>query len=237
MAIVPPLPCPDRDPIPRDLCVNLPGGARICVAFPGVVSSNLALVEQMMAQAGAAMAPLAPAFTTINVVLAVVEFAQKIPLLIANPPEFAEALQNLIDAAAELAGIAPPLSIPAMVASMIDVLIVFIQGAIDELATVVTQLQRIASAQAILDNLPSGNVDIELAIGCANNLVDSQLVELQERLASGGAFIEIINLFMQLIGLDPVSPIPGLDEGAEDAIETLQDVVSVLEGVRAAIPL
>jgi hypothetical protein len=235
MAIVPPLPCPDRDPIPRDVCIQMPGGARICVNFPGVISSNLALVEQMMAQAGAAMAPLAPAFVILNTVTAVIDFCKSVATL--NPVEIAEALQKLLDSAAEMAGLAPPLSVPVMLLSMLDVLILFIQGAIDELQTVVAQLQRIASAQAILDNLPDGNVDIELAITCADNLIQSQLTELSERLASGGAFIELVNLFMAMIGLDPVSPIPGLDAGAEDAVESLEEVVRVLEGVRNSIPL
>lgn len=229
--------CPEQTPIERHVCVQLPGGAEVCVVFPGIVSSNLALIEQLMAQSAAAMAPLAPAFTVINVVTAIVEFCQAIPELITNPPGFAEALQKLIDSAADLAGIVPPLSIPVMVASMVDVLILFMQGMVDEIETVAEQIQRITSAQAILDNLPNGNIDIELAIECADDLVNSRLQDLQNRLASGGSFISLINLFMQMIGLNPIEPPAGVELDVTEMVESLENVIKVLVGVRRAIPV
>lgn len=227
--------CPTVDVIARELIARLPGGANVQIAYPGDPPSPLALVQQMMAQASAAMAPLSPAFTTINTVTAVIEFCKSVVTL--NPVEIAEALQTLIDAAAEMASLAPPLSVPAMVVSMLDILLTMLDGMVTELQSIIDYQARIADAQAILDSLPQGNAAIEAAISCANVQIEWKQQNLDESLSSAGGFVDLINLFMSLIGLDPISGLGELDEDSADAIDTLSDLINTIRTIREAIPL
>lgn len=229
--------CPQVEVVDRDLCVTFPGGARVCVQYPGNPPSLLALVQQLMAQATAGMAPLQPAFSAINAILAIVEWAKSVPLLIVDPVEFAEKTQELIDAAAEVASLAPPLSVPAMIVSMLDVLLTMLEGMVAELQAILDYKQRIADAQAVLDTLVDGNTAIEEAIACANQILDGQLQSLDEAMGSAGGFIELVNRFMSLIGLDPIPDLSDLPEDPSGAIETMEETITTIQGIRAAIPL
>jgi hypothetical protein len=230
--------CPSIEVLSRELAARLPGGATIQVTYPGDPPSALALVQQLMAQSSAALAPLAPAFSTIRTVLAVVEWAQSVPLVIANPPEFAEKTQELIDAAADMASLAPPLSVPAMVVSLLDVLIAMLEGMVTEMQGIIDYQARIADAQSVLDGLGAGgNEAIQGAITCATSHVDSMMLNFDESMSSAGGFIDLINLFMALIGLDPVPDLGKLDDDPTGSIEALGVMIDTIKVVRSAIPL
>jgi len=229
--------CPATTVVDRDVCVDLPGGVSVCAQYPGTPGSSLDLIQQLMAQSSAAMAPLSPTFTTINTVLAVVEWAKSVPLLVVAPDEFAEKTQDLIDAAAALAGLAPPLSVPSMLVSMIDVLITMLDGIVVELQNIAAYQNRIDAAQAILDGLEGGNTAIAGAITCAGTQLDAQMSNLDEALSSANGFITLVNVFMQLIGLDPMGSLGSLGDDPTGSITALGITVSTLQTIRGTIPV
>lgn len=218
-------------PVPsRDLSLTLPGGLTINATWPSVSPpTQLQQALQMIAQSGAAVAPFQPIFNLINLGLATVDFAKAVPQLIVDPSAVLEALEKLIEAAARVAQVAPPLSIPSLVVGLIDVLLAFLGGAVSELQEQAAFSERIEAVRHIMEE--TGNAALQEAIDCAESNLLARQENFQETLSSAGGFVVLINAIGAILSLPAV---PGLDGSS---LAALENTIKVIQGVRDAIPI
>ena len=226
---------------PSGLCVVFPGGNKICAQLPATLSppSGLQLGKQLVAQANAALAPLAPVFTIIETILAIKKFADAIPDSLGPPPDpsvLVEALDNLTKQVDKILQLVPQLSIPLMIVGLLDVVIQVLEGSIHELEALNRQLARIDAAESMVGEVPA----LQCIIDAASLNVQTQFTALQAALGGMSTFIELINSFGKIVGLPeiPINVSEDMDPEDMDAgIQALEAIVKVLSDIRDSIPV
>lgn len=219
----------------QDLKVRLPGGPTLQVMVPNICPSGLQIAKNLLTQANAALAPLAPIFNIIDALLAVKDFAEAVPGLLTDPGALIEAIAKLIEKISALAQLIPQLSIPFLIVDLIDVIIAVLDGVITELAKIVEQELKIAAAG--LRAAEPGNASLIPIVECATDLNIQLKLQLGQGLAPLNSLFGVLNLFLGLIGAPEIPPLDDLPEDASEAIESLTVVVEALQKARDAIPI
>lgn len=219
----------------QSVTVRLPGGATlqpmISVPFP----TNLQIVKNLLSQASSALAPLLPVFNIIDAIIAIKDFASSVPELIVNPPAVVEAITNLVEKVAALASLIPQLSVPLLIVDLVGVVILALQGLVTELQAIVEQLERIEAARQIAQD--EGNVALLEMTICADDLLASVQENLSNSLGPLNSLFSVINIFLELIGQDPIPTLDDLPDDPNEAIDTLNALVETLTIIRQAIPI
>ncbi|HET9621799.1 MAG TPA: hypothetical protein VFP84_10550 [Kofleriaceae bacterium] len=239
------MPTPDLETLcvqltatPERLSVTFPGGAALDAQLPALAFPDpLQLAKQLMAEANAALAPLGPMFSLIDVVLALYHAVQAIPDAIAHldPTEVADALPDVAQKAGRLLPLVPQLSVPLMVVGLIDVLLAFLAGLAGQLRAIVDQQIRIQRAAARAEQL--GNAQLQAVADCAQGHVDAQMTSVAESLAPANRLIALINVFAELAGVSALANLPDLGRDAHAALQPVEDAVQTLQALRRAIPV
>lgn len=233
---MPTIECPELATLERDLRALLPGGVLLQVQIPSIDVSGIELALQMMQQLSSAAAPLTPVFNIIGAVLAIKEFTDTFTSFPPDPTALANAIQEIIEKTAALAQLVPQLSVPLMVLGMLDAILALLAGIIEELEALVALQERIANAQLIVDL--TGNEALLEAISCAQSLLGARQTNLENALGPASTFIGLINAFGELIPGFPVVPDIGeLPPDAGDAIDAVEDLITLLQAVRDTIPI
>src|SRR5690606_15745654 len=92
----------------------------------------------------------------IDAMLSVKDFAQAVPEIITNPGAVVEAGAKLAQKIGKLASLVPQLSVPVMVADVLDAVILLLRGLADELQGISAEEARIESVVAVASTLPPG---------------------------------------------------------------------------------
>jgi hypothetical protein len=247
-------------PIPEDTCVSLEIDIQallgLNVTLPGGVSLNAKLeagefpslsgiVASVLEPLNAALTPLMPFFNLIDLVMAIVEFCKAVPGAFGPPPDPAgliEAIQKVIKAAAKVSAILPPLSVPIMIVGICKLITTGLRALIEELENIIEASLKLnigrqrAATLAANPLLLEGAAALEAAIDCAQANLDVQVSLGVSSLGPLNKFIDLLNLFMELIGLDPfISIEAGGDAGA--MLEPLRIAVDALEAICGNIPV
>lgn len=236
MAVI--LDCPVVDVTGQDQCVRFPGGVQLCVQTAFVVPDQYQVAKNLLTQANAALAPLAPVFAIVDAILAVKAAIDAIPDSLGPPPDptkLAEALPALAEKVAALAALVPQLSVPFLAVDSIDVLLLSLNGLMQRLQIMVAQQSRIAAAALKAteqDNLPLLDVTI-----CAQDILNGQIASLQQSAEPLDSMIGVVNLFMGLIGLEEIPLLGTLPADPASAIDALAIAVETLTRIRDAIPI
>jgi len=230
--------CAHIEAVPQNLSVIFPGGAEMSVQLPDVgIPDPMELSKQLMAQANSALAPLVPMFNILDVVLALFQVVKAIPDALGPPPnpgKLAKGIPDLAKKANKLLKLIPPLSVPLMVAGLIDTLITFLEGLRGQLKAIIDAQVKIAQSAARAAEL--GNVQLQTVIDCANANVEAQMKNLGESAAPVNRLIGVINLFVELVGLPKLPDLSNLGTDAQAALVPLDAMVKQLKTARAAIP-
>jgi hypothetical protein len=238
------MPLPDLETIcveltvtPQRLSITFPGGAMLDPELPNLgIPDPLQLSKQLLAQANAALAPLGPVWSLIDIALALFDAIKAIPDAIAHldPSKITEALPELAQKAGKLAPLIPQLSVPLMLVGLIDTLLAFLSGLGRQLRALIDQQVRIQKAENRAAEL--GNAQLQTVVDCSKNHVAAQLQSLSESVAPVNRLIALVNVFAQLAGLGPLPDLSGLGKDAAAALGPLEDTAQALQQVRAAIP-
>lgn len=223
---------------PQSLSVTFPGGASIDAQLPEVgVPDPMELSKQLLAQANAALAPLGPVFNLIDVALALFNAVKAIPDAISrlDPSKITEVLPDLTNKTARIAALVPQLSVPLMILGLIDALLVFLGGLAGQLRAIIDQQVRIQNAENRAAEL--GNAQLQAVVDCSKHHVSAQLQSLAESVAPVNRIIALINVFAQLAGLGPLPDMSSLGTDAAAALRRLDETVTALQEIRAAIPV
>lgn len=238
MPVVPPI-VPVPSPAAAPLTLSLPGGLRVSGVPTQVGATSLTQALALVGAAGPAMAPLAPAFTLIDAMLSVKDFAQAVPELIVNPGAVVEAGVKLAQKIGKLASLVPQLSVPVMVADVLDAVILLLRGLADELRGISAEEARIESVVAVASTLPPGAREALLqVVASARAATGVRRADVQTALAGAGPLLGIVNAFVGLLGLPGVElELDASSGSAADAVTALEAAVDILRAFRRSLPL
>lgn len=228
--------CIDLKVTSQELCVTFPGGAEMCVQIPGVPDPT-DVSKQLLAQANAALAPLVPVFDIIDAIIALFKCVKAIPDSLGPPPDptkLAECIPDLAEKIDKLLKLIPQLSIPVLIAGLIDVLLFYLEGLRGQLEAIIAHQARLLAAATRAAEL--GNVQLRTVVDCANASMDAYLQNLNEGMKPFNRLVALLNLFLQLAGLSPIPDFKNLGDDAEAALAPLDAVIDSLKTVRAGLP-
>lgn len=223
--------------VPQGKCIVLPGGVEICVQMPGIPRDGGELVKQLLAQMNAALTPLVPVFNIIDAVIAIFDMVKAIPdaIMKLDISGLAEALEAMIEKIAALLKLIPQLSLPLMIVGLIDCIILALEGIKVDLESVLVCEQSIL--EAILLAVDPGNIGLVEIIQCATADCNAQSENINEGAQPLNSLISLLNLFMQLIGLEGIPLAVGIEGDAQGSIDAICATIAVMETIRDAIPL
>ena len=223
---------------PGELCIVLPGGARLCASANVEVGDSAAIFRAFLADMNAALTPLTPIFNIIDTVQAVLQCIEAIPKAITNlnPSELIDCIPNLREKVEALLQLLPTVAVPVMVKSILTAIIVGLVGLRDEMRSMIDQTVRIAVAGTRATDL--GNIELQNLVDCAQANFDIQLTNLNASIAPLSRLIGLVNVFLKLAGIDCVRiPLDPFAEATEDALEPIDDAIDLLTTIRDAIPV
>lgn len=230
--------CPVVDVVDQGQCVRFPGGAELCVQTPLIAPDLFQVAKNLMTQANASLAPLAPVFAIVDAILAVKAAIDAIPDSLGPPPDptkLAQALPALAEKVAALASLIPQLSVPFLVVDTLDVIILSLRGIVTRLEILLQQKTRIDAA--ITKATAQGNTALLGITDCAQDVYSKQVEALQQSATPLNSLIGVVNIFMGLAGLEAVPSLAALPDDPADGIEQLSAVVDTLTTLRNAIPV
>ncbi len=244
----------DFDNISYDICalipervnlppICLPGG--ICIEeIPGELDKIPKLSDQVMGlinQLGSAMAPMKPFFDMLDTILALHRCVNAVPnaLMSLDPTELINCVPALAEAIDLLLQLIPQLSIPRTVRSVIRTLATLLLEVAGDLRYLQNQIDGIVDQ---IDQAAHRN-DAVLSglLVCAQNSVKNQAFGLAEALKGLGRIILVINIFLDMIKVDPI-PCFGslvsqnLDRGMDVVADLLEDLAELLNTIAMMIP-
>lgn len=212
--------------------ICLPGGACISGQVPDLFASPDELCRALLGQLQVAIAPLKPAFDIIGTILCIKDTLEAAPKIVTQPQEFVEVLNSCIIKIEDLAQLIPQLSAPIFIAQALDLMICILEGFVTELQGILNKAQQIDSLLAMSrgDNDP-----ILQIVECANRLNQNRLCAINESMGPLNAILELLNIFLKMIGMDPLPSMSDLDPGASKAITQFRDFIRILKQVRTAL--
>lgn len=229
-----------------DLSIDLPGGVSLRAQLPSGTFPNLPdIVGSLMGQLNSALTPLMPIFRILDVVIALVEFAQSVPDALGPPPDpmgVIKKLKKLLKAFAKLASLFPPVSIPIMIVGVCKIIVAALTALIDQIEHSLTvsaslDLARERATMLALDPLLlEGAAALEASIDCAQANLDLQLSVGMSGLGPLNRLLDLLSLFAGLVGLPEFLTI---DAGADPRamLEPLRAAVAALSVVCGSIPV
>lgn len=214
--------------------ILMPGGGRLSVQLPQPTPTDLAVAKTLISQANSALSPLQPIFDIIGTINAIGDFAKAVPDVISNPASVIEAIEELNEKIGNLAALVPQVSVPKMALDMIDTIILALRGLDAELLALEEQQTKITAAASVA--VETDNTTLLEVTECAQQLNDTTFEGVVQSLGPINVFIELLNTFTGLIGLEGI---PSL-EGGSDLSATrslLTASINVLEALRGTIPI
>ena len=231
--------CIDVDVAPGEVCLTFPGGVEVCASLPDLVPPQPdKLIRQLFAQANAALAPLEPIFNIVDAVVQVFECIKAISTL--DPQKIIECIPGLAEKVNKLLALIPALSLPALVAGLIEVLVLYLRGIRNQLIRLRELLVRVLNAETAAAR--PGNLALARVLPCALDDLD-KLVQWQNESAKPvNRLIGLINFFLEVIGLERFK-IPCIGnfladlEAIDNQLELLDLLIELLTIIRLAIPI
>jgi hypothetical protein len=209
------------------LTVTFPCGAEVAAQLPSLSIPNGAqLAKQLMAQVNAALAPLAPLFKLIDLLLVIVEVVQ-------DPTKLLTLVEKLLKAKDLLLKLVPAISVPLMAVQLLDVIIAYLEGLQAMLAELAAFVAKIDAARAQADQYP----ELRIVIEASEDNLDAQMEALDKGLGPLQKLIQLLNVFMSIAGLPSVPSLSSIGADPTTASEILADALRELRRVRGMIPV
>lgn len=225
--------------VPAELCVRLPGGAAICARFPdGKIPTQGELTSALLAQVNTGLAPLTPFFDVLDVIQAMVNCIKAVEKCLGPPPDPTELIKcfpELGKALGKLLQLIPQLSVPVLIADVLDVIIAYLKGVRAQLLAFIRKQVRILAAEAYVREL--GSIQLQTAIDCATDDLHVAIRNLNQGASALGQLVEVVNALLSLAGL-PELPlgVGQLGADAESSLAPLDATLELLTGIRAGFP-
>lgn len=220
-------------PAADSLHVTLPGGVQIAALPQMPVPDAGAMTRALLGQLNAALAPLTPALRLIDFALAAFETIQAIPAAFVDPSELIEQIEKLARSAGALASFIPAVSVPVLAGELVDVLIAYMEGLINEIQAIQALQAKIEAARVQAGTYPA----LSLVIAVSEADVAVHLESMNKGLGPVGTLIRVANVILSIAGISAVPSLDDLGADTTGAITALRDAVNALRTVRAALPV
>ncbi len=219
-----------------ELVVVFPGGFELSAQQGLEAGDGAAIVKSMMGQLNSALVPLGPFFTMLDAFKAIFDFAKATVdgITELDPTKPLQKLGAVLDAANKLASLFPPAPIFPLVFGMVNVIIEGLRGLVVKLQAMAVRAQKIALAEQRAVEL--GNPFLALTALNARENFDAQLSNLDQEFKPLNRVIGIINILLELVGLDCIPTIGGGPVPTPSGIQALQSVIDLLDAVKSIIP-
>ena len=155
-----------------------------------------------------------------------------------NPTKLIACFPKLAAALAALLGLLPPLTVPLLIAGILETILAFLKGLRAEILYILAFLMKLLAVNLRIQ--VTGSVQLQVAADCASNNMTGYLATLALALQPLTCLLALINALFELIGLPPLnlSLSLGVDLSALEAILTpIDDIILILEAILAALPL
>jgi hypothetical protein len=206
----------------------LPGGAKLSGHIPDLWANQAEICSAILGKLEGALLPMKPVFDIIEVVLCIKDILAALP----DPIAAADKLTGCIPKFENLLQLVPQFSMPQTICGAFDLLICILNGAATELSAIVMKA-------AAIDNLAAKSTGpqdpIFNFVECSNRLNQLRVCAVNESMGPLNSIIALLNIFLELLGLDPL---PNLQEfGAELAaeIQKIQTFITILRTAKYAI--
>lgn len=223
---------------PGELCIQMPGGVRLCAQYGFDTGDGGAIVRSLLAQVNSALMPLQPFFMGLDLVKAIVDCVQAVPDAITqlDPSGIIECVPDMVEKLTALLQLLPQLSIPVMIKHILEALVVALIALRGQLAALIAHNARLIAAGLRATEL--GNVELQTVIDCATGNLSAQLANHNAAMLPLNRLVGVVNLMLELAGLDPIELMPSLgDELTADVLDVLDGAISALQIASGAIPV
>ncbi len=219
------LECIRIPPLEDPLRLELPGGIAI-------EHQNLAELAQP------ALAPLAPVFTIIEVVIAIFEAVKAIPDALGPPPDpskITSAISALEQKMDKLLALVPQLALPRTLIGLIDILLHELRRT--RLDLVALQARAAAIEASRLKGADLGDAALMAIADCAEENLEQEADNLARALAALSGLVTIIGIFSSMVGgpeMPDFSTMRG--QSLEKVLEPIDALIDALSTARGVIP-
>lgn len=235
--------CFDMPEVPTIDEICFPGG--FCLSYVwdaiGKIPTGADIATDFFSQIGPAMAPMKPFFDMLDTVIQIFKCLKAIPeaIMSLDPGKILDcfpALAKLID---QLLKLIPQLSIPKMIRAILRNLSVLLRSIANEFEYIDRQIKRIARS---IDRAASlQDVKMNGFLVCAQNDLNQSVLSTAEALKGLGRIILLVNIFIGLIGADPIPCFGSLIEnnissGLDVVVDLLTTLADILTAMANAIP-
>lgn len=214
-------------------CIPLPGGVELCAnSLPNPLDSVISLFSKL----NAALAPLVPIFTIIDVLICLKNCITAIPdcLMPPSPTPIINCSKQLIKTLEQLLKMVPQLSVPNLVIGVIDALISFLSAFRNAIAVLIEKDARILESMTRASEL--GNAQMLLLLECSKNNLDIEFNNLAAGMGPVNQLLGIVNGLLDIVGLPCLPGLVVPTNLTEEALKPIDDAIAILRKIRGLIP-
>ena len=230
---------PEIDLSLSGLAVLFPGGLKIEASLPNVdvaIASDWA--KALLGQINAALLPLGPLFSILDIVLLIFQLLQAIPDAITglDPSGIIELIPKIKVKVDAVLSIVPILSFPIMIKGILKVILVFIIGLKMQLQAIVSALLKadLGDARALeLQGISiEAAVQLKAAVSCARVTADATINGIAQGMGPIGTLMGLLSVFIQVSGLPIELPsLSNIGAGSAASINAQLDALDVFTDV------
>lgn len=231
----------DIDATLDGLVIIFPGDAELQIPSPPGVDVAFAIdyAKQLLAAINSALMPLQPIFNIIDIIITIVEFAKAIPDSITglDPSKLFKLIPKLLAKLDKLLSLIPPLSIPILIKTIINAIVVMLSGVKATLTAIVNVSIKVKLATDRADALTGpAKLQLQAAISCASASAAISMSGLAQGMKPLDSLLKIVKLFIEIVGLPIKIPtISDIGVDASFAVDLIGDLIDVLTLVVKAI--
>lgn len=202
---------------------------------PPITADLAGLAGKLLGKANAVLAPLAPIFDLIEILILLKDVLEAVASL--NPYKILQALKKFEKLLKKLIKYVPQLSVPRLIKGLVGVLIAFLVGLRAELLAVILEIGRIDIAKAKAAKL--GDVTLLAAIECAEVNAAASLTLVTQSAEPLNRLLVSINFLASLVPGVPEIPALSFDPNgsASDALAPIDKLIDTLRTIQKAIPV
>lgn len=223
---------------PGELCIQFPGGVKLCAQAGFDTGDASTIVRSLLAQVNSALMPLQPFFMVLDAIKAIVDCVQAVPeaIIQLDPSGMIECIPDMVKKLTKLLQLLPQLSIPVLIKQLLEALVVQLIALRGQIAALIAHQARLIAAGLRAAEL--GNVELQTVVDCALENVLAQLANNNAAMAPLNRLIGTINVLLELAGLQPIEVLPSMgDEVSDEVLTVLDGAIDVLQVAADAIPV
>lgn len=223
--------CPVPQLAARGLKLVFPGGASIGAMTSQLYTSEAEIARSLLGQVQLVLAPMKPLFDLLAAVLAIIDVLGAVASL--NPVKIAKELKGAAKSFAALAQLLPQVAGPLMVAHVLDLIVMVLEGFRAELHAVGLREAEIAAMEA---EILTGDDPMREVLACAMKLNQARVCAVDEAMSPLEPLFELLNIFLKMLGIASLAPPQAIGHDVKGGAEALGVLIEMIRKLRRGLP-